>query len=113
MSIGGFKIRNKTETHFLTFTVVEWIDVFTRKEYRDVLLDSIRFCQQNKNLLLHCWCLMSNHLHLIGSSKEGKLSEIIRDLKKYTSRQIIEAIDKNERESRKGWLLSQFKRAGI
>ena len=108
MSIGGFKIRNQCETHFMTFTVVEWLDVFTRMEYRNILLDSIRFCQANKNLLLHAWCLMSNHIHMIGSSKEAKLSDILRDLKKYTGRQIIQALENNARESRKEWMLPIF-----
>ena len=51
MSDGGYKIRNKEGTHFITFAVVEWVDVFTRKEYRDILLDSIRHCQKEKYLV--------------------------------------------------------------
>lgn len=43
MSEGGYKIRNQAAVHFITFAVVEWADVFTRKEYRDIVLDSIRF----------------------------------------------------------------------
>jgi len=31
MSDGGYKIRNKQAAHFVTFDVVEWVDVFTRK----------------------------------------------------------------------------------
>ncbi|MBN8864987.1 MAG: transposase [Sphingobacteriales bacterium] len=69
MDKSGCQIRNQAAIHFVTFSVVEWIDVFTRKMYRDIVLDSIRFCQENKGLLLHCWCVMSNHLHLILSAK--------------------------------------------
>jgi hypothetical protein len=32
MSAGGYKIRNQKEVHFISFAVVEWVDVFTRKE---------------------------------------------------------------------------------
>jgi putative transposase len=112
MSIGGYKIRNKQESHFLTYTIVEWVDVFTRKEYRDILVDSFRFCQQEKGLVLHGWCVMSNHVHLIASAKNENLSDLVRDFKKFTGRQIIEAIEKNERESRKRWMLSIFSREG-
>ena len=62
MSESGYKIRNQQAVHFITFAVVEWVDVFTRKDYRDIVLDSIRFCQQEKGLNLHSWCIMSNHL---------------------------------------------------
>jgi putative transposase len=65
MSDGGYKIRNKEGVHFITFAVVDWVDVFTRKEYRDILLDSIRFCQKEKSLLVHAWCIMSHHVHFI------------------------------------------------
>ena len=41
MSIGGFKIRNKEGIHFITFAVMESVDVCTRKEYRDIVLDNV------------------------------------------------------------------------
>ena len=81
MSQRGYKIRNKEGIHFITFAVVEWVDVFTRKEYRDIVLDSIRYCQAEKGLALHSWCLMSNHLHLVVSAKNENLSDILRDFK--------------------------------
>ena len=55
MDAGGYRIRNQKEIHFISFAAVEWVDVFTRKDYRDVLLDSLRFCQNSKQLRLHGW----------------------------------------------------------
>ena len=98
--------------HFLTFAVVEWVDAFTRKEYKDILLDSIRHCQNEKGLLLHAWCLMSNHVHLVVSAKENNTSDILRDFKKYTSKRIIAAIDGNQHESRRDWMLKIFREQG-
>src|SRR6187549_1814505 len=95
MSDGGYKIRNKKEIHFITFAVVEWVDVFARKEYRDILIESLEFCHKEKGLLLHGWCIMSNHVHLIASGRNENLSDILRDLKKFTSKQIIAAIEKS------------------
>jgi len=112
MSIGGYKIRNKEAIHFITFAVVEWVDVFTRKEYRDIVLDSLRHCQKERDLLLHAWCLMSNHIHLILSARNHDTSEILRDFKKYTSKQIIAAIENNKHESRKDWMLRIFREQG-
>jgi len=48
MSDGGYKIRNKKEIHFLSFAVVEWVDVFTRKEYREIFIESLKYCQEIK-----------------------------------------------------------------
>src|SRR5215203_5132043 len=112
MSEGGYKIRNPAAIHFITFAVVEWVDVFTRKDYRDIVLDSIKFCQTEKGLVLHSWCLMSNHLHLMVSAKYENLSDILRDFKKFTSKQIIEAIIENKQESRRHWMLKIFQEEG-
>src|SRR5690242_14783033 len=104
-----FEIRDQSLPHFMTFGVVDWVDVFTRQLYRDIFLDNIRYCQKNKGLLLHSWCLMSNHMHLVASAKEKNLSNVMRDLKKFSSIQIIEAIQENKQESRKDWMLPIFK----
>ena len=71
-----------------------------------------KYCQAEKGLVLHSWCIMSNHLHLIVSAKNNDLSEILRDFKKFTSKQIIEAIINNKHESRKDWMLKIFKEEG-
>lgn len=112
MSHGGYKIRDKEGIYFVTFAVVEWVDVFTRKEYRDVFLDCIKYCQKEKGLVLYSWCLMSNHVHLVVSAKAHNTSDILRDVKKYTSKQIIKAILDHPGESRKEWMLEIFKKAG-
>ncbi len=55
---------------------------------------------------------MSNHVHLIIESNDELLQNILRDLKKYTSKEIIKAIEENPRESRKEWILWMMERAG-
>jgi REP element-mobilizing transposase RayT len=112
MSDNGYKIRNKKEIHFITFSVVEWVDVFTRRGYRDITVDSLKFCQKEKGLLLHGWCIMSNHMHLLASSANYDLSGILCDFKKFTSKKIIEAIINNDHESRKEWMIRIFSEAG-
>ena len=56
---------------------------------------------------------MSNHVHLIASSVDEDLPGILRDLKKFTSKQIIAAIEKNDHESRKDWMLEIFKTKAV
>ena len=86
--------------------------VFTRKEYRDIVLESLKHCQAKKGLLLHCWCMMSNHIHLIASAKNLDLSDVLRDFKKFTSNQIVAAIESNQTESRREWMLNLFREHG-
>lgn len=85
-----YKFRNPDGLYFVTFAVVGWVDVFTRMEYRDMLMESLRYCQKEKGLRIYAFVIMSNHVHLI-VSKEGDslLEDIFRDLKKFTSMTII------------------------
>jgi len=108
-----YKIHSQEEFYFVTFTVVHWIDVFIREEYRNIFLDSLRYCQREKGLLVGAWCIMSSHIHLALGVKEGyKLEDVIRDLKSYTSRHIRKYMENNPHESRKEWILQMMKRAG-
>ena len=75
MSIGGYKIRDPVATHFLTFAVFNWIDVFTRQTYRDIVVDSLKYCQREKELKLNAWCLMSNHVKGMKDLNFGKTTD--------------------------------------
>lgn len=112
MSTGGYKITDQAATYFVSFAVVGWVDVFTRKEYRDVIIDSLKHCQENKGLVIYAWCIMSNHLHLIISSKESNVSDVLGDFKKFTSKKLISSIIAHPGESRKEWMVKIFKQAG-
>ena len=86
--------------------------MFTRKDYVVTFLDSVKFCQREKGLKVFGWVVMSNHVNMIISSEGKGLSDIIRDIKKYTSSKILQAIKINNRESRKNWLLWLFNKEG-
>jgi REP element-mobilizing transposase RayT len=108
-----YKILDQEAVYFVTFTVIRWLDVFTRQEYKDILLDSLRYCQKHKGLALYAYCIMSSHVHLIISRhRSQELQGIIRDIKKYTANRIIKAIEDNDRESRRDELLWLFEREG-
>lgn len=94
--------------YFVSFSVVGWMDVFIRREYQNILVDSISFCQANKNLKIYCYCIMPSHVHFISYSENGELSNILRDMKAYTSKELMKAIGENMQESRKEWMLNQF-----
>ena len=107
-----YKIAEHEKAHFLALTVVGWIDVFTRRNHKLQIVESLKYCQKHKGLALLGWCLMPNHLHLIARADgEYNLSEIIRDFKKYTARRIIEMI-REEPESRREWMLNYFSYKG-
>jgi REP element-mobilizing transposase RayT len=104
----AYQIIDQKALHFLTFQIVDWIDIFTRKAYKDIIIDSFKFCIENKDFQIFAYVIMSNHVHIIANNSVGKLSENIRDIKKFTSKKIIETIQEIP-ESRKEWILNRFK----
>ncbi len=108
-----YKIRDQRKLYFVTFTVVYWLDVFIRREYKDLFLASLHYCQQHKGLELCAYCIMSSHVHMIiGRNGNHNIEGIIRDIKKFTSVKLIECIGAHPQESRKDLLLWLFERAG-
>ena len=75
----GYQIIEQDEIHYLTFQVIKWVDIFTRKVYRDIVIDSLRFCQDHKGLEIFAFVIMSNHVHLLVRSSIGKLSDTVKE----------------------------------
>jgi REP element-mobilizing transposase RayT len=112
MSADNYFITDQNGIYFLTFTVTDWVDVFTRKEYKFEIVNALNYCIKNKGLVVFAWCLMSNHLHLVCRAKDGySISDIVRDFKKFTSKSILKLIQEIP-ESRREWLLYRFEFAG-
>ena len=65
MSSENYRIENQHSVYFLTFTVTDWVDVFTRLNYKNKIVDSLEYCKKNKALKLFAWCLMTNHIHIV------------------------------------------------
>lgn len=107
----NYKFHNPDGLYFISFAVVGWLDVFTRKVYKNLFLESLQFCQINKGLEIHAWCMMTSHVHLVFKSIKGQNPELlIGDLKRFTSQSIVKCIQENPSESRKEFLLDFFKK---
>lgn len=48
----NYKMHNPEGIYFLTFTVVGWIDVFSRLVYKEILTESLKHCIANKGLCM-------------------------------------------------------------
>lgn len=108
-----YKVQDNQIPHFVTSTVIGWIDALSREQYKEEICKSLSYCINEKGLLLNVWVIMNNHIHLIIQASEGNsISDIMRDFKKYTSRRLVDAIANNESESRKEWMMNMFSHAG-
>jgi putative transposase len=107
-----YKFRDNDKLYFVTFAVINWIDLFIRNEYKNILLKSFEYCINNKGLEVYAYCIMTSHVHVIIGSNKEPMENIMRDLKRHTSETLKEAIEKHPTESRKQWMLQQMIEAG-
>jgi len=107
-----YKFVDNTGAYFISFATVYWIDVLTRDEYFQNIVESLDYCRKNKGMEIYGYCIMPSHIHLIFRSENGDPSGIIRDFKGFTSRKMLKTIEENQQESRKEWMLWMLERAG-
>ena len=108
----GYQIKDQDKAHYVTLQIVAWVDIFTRKIYRDIIIDALNYCNRHKQLKIYGYVIMSNHVHLLVRSNNENLSGTLRDFKSFTSKEILKAIEVGP-ESRDKWMLAIFKNAAI
>ena len=103
----NYKFHNKSGLYFVSFATINWIDVFTRQVYFDVLSDSVNYCRKEKGMELYCYCFMPSHVHFIFRSVNEQPSELLRDFKRHTSKKLLEAIKSNPPAGARLYLVPQ------
>lgn len=102
----------KQACYFITFSTVDWVDIFIRPVYKQVVVHTLNHFIEHKGLTVYAWCLMSNHLHLMISPEDGcTVAEIEKEYKNFTTQKILEAID-TEPNLRKAWMMDRFEHFG-
>ena len=96
-----FKVHCSAYPHFITSTTTYWLPIFSKDAYFDILVQSFRYCIENKGLVLHDYVFMPNHFHVICSMAAGDLADVIRDIKGFTSKQIAVLL---KSDGRSKWL---------
>ena len=95
MTRSRYRIYDTHYPHFLTCTINGWLPIFTRQEAADIIFDSWRYLQKERDLKIFAYVILENHLHLVASAPE--LPDIVHRFKSWTARQLIELL--NQRHS--------------
>ena len=65
----GYKTIEPTALYYITLQVIDWIDIFTRREYKELTVGNLAYCQQNKALAIYGYVKMSIHIYLLVQSE--------------------------------------------
>ena len=91
MARSRYKITKKDAPHFLTFTINEWIPVFTRPDTVKFIIDTWKYLQQHRNLRIYAYVILENHIHIVAQSDD--LSRDIKSFKAHTARVILDYLE--------------------
>lgn len=93
---------------FVTTTVVSFLDVFSNYKCCEALITNIKFYQTRFEFEILGYVIMPSHFHWIVEVKPelGTISDIMRDIKKYSAWDIMEIL----KQENKNDLLNVFER---
>ncbi len=98
---------NPDYLYFVTTTAERHVHIFKYEPIIRIILDSWHFLRTNRRMELFAFVIMPNHIHFIGRfNKEHTLSEVMRDFKRHTARQIIRQFMTGEHLEKLGLLKS-------
>ncbi len=76
--------------YFITTTAVQRVHLFQRDVVKRIIVDSLHYMRAQQWLKLYVFVVMPNHIHFIARFQPGYvLSDVMREFKKHTSKQII------------------------
>ena len=83
--------------YFATTTVVKFTPIFTNHHYCDILISNIKHYREKYKFTVLGYVIMPSHFHciLIVNPKYGTVSDIMRDIKKFTAWQIFDTLEEN------------------
>jgi REP element-mobilizing transposase RayT len=109
--VGGYQFDEPHGVYFLTLTVVDWIDVFIRPQYCDIIVNALKFYQEKDAIHVFAFVIMTNHVHLIVRSPIKPISDWLRNFKRWTANRLISSLQEAS-ESRRTWILEALRKAG-
>lgn len=98
-----YRVHHPDRAHFVTCTTVEWLPVFTSSACCDIVVKSFLHSREHKSLKIYAGVILDNHFHAILAAPD--LSAVLRDLKSFTAKKILQQLATKGRD----WLLNQLR----
>ena len=107
MTRSSYKFVDKDQPHFMTFTIVEWLPLFSNPDIVEIIFDSLRFVQRERGFVIFAYVILENHMHMIASCSD--LRKTIKEFKSYTATEIVTYLKENKARS----VLDMLRRAKL
>ena len=86
--------------YFVTTTVVQFTKVFVKDIYCDILIRNIKHYQKRYKFDILAYVIMPSHFHwiVVVRPKIGTISDVMRDIKKYSAWDLMDEIEQDNPE---------------
>jgi putative transposase len=91
-----FRIVEGIGAYFVTFSVINWLQVFVKEEPVNLLLDNLVYCIEHKNLRINAYVVMPDHFHAIlldADFDNMNLQTTLNNFRKFTGRKLADYVD--------------------
>jgi REP element-mobilizing transposase RayT len=97
MGLRGRENLKEEVFYFITTTIKNFANVFSEDIYCNLLINNIRHYQEKYAFEILAYVIMPTHFHWIVKidPSRGTISDIMRDIKKYSAWDILEQLEKN------------------
>lgn len=96
-------INFENHAQFFTATILEWKHLLKEDEYKDIVIESLKFLTKENSVKIYAFVIMPNHIHLIWQIQDGfKRDKIQQRLLRFTAQQMkfkLLATDKSRLEN--------------
>ena len=92
----SYKFIDGVYVYFVTFTTIDWLPVFVNPEPTNIVFESLVYCIKEKQLRVHAYVIMPNHIHMIvfdSGFNNDRLQKTLTEFRKFTGRKLADYID--------------------
>jgi putative transposase len=90
---------------FFTATCLEWKHLLKPDQYKDLIIESLRYLVKEERVIIYGFVIMINHIHIVWQMRAGQKREAVqRDFLKFTAQRIKADLKKHNLQE-----LEQFK----
>ncbi len=102
---------NPEHLYFITTRAVQRAHLFQRDVMKQIIIDSFDFMHTHRWLELYAFVVMPKHIHImVRCLADHPVSDVVRDFKKHTSKQIIKHYETEQNERALRFLREAVKR---
>jgi len=87
MARSRYRFGDENYPHFKTSSVVAWLPAFSYPDIANIVLDSWRFLQREREVAILAWVILENHIHWIGAGPQ--LARRVAEFKSFTATSIL------------------------